>query len=367
MTRSPICQPIGGEQAVARRDRLRTGVHQQEAAGAVGVLRHARLEAALPEGRRLLVAGDAGDRDRGAEQLGIGLAQDAARRLHLGQHRARHVEDVEQLVVPVELVDVEQQRAARVRDVGGVDAPAGQAPQQEAVDGAGEDLAVAGARAQALVAVEQMLDLGAREVGVDHQAGLLLEQRLQTVGLESIADRRGDAALPHDRVRHRTPGRALPQHHRLALIGDADRGDVVALGLGLAQHLRAPSVAACSRSPRGRARRGPATGRAEETRFWALAFTVPAWSNRIERLDVVPWSRARTYRGTRVLLSEVAGRGGGRAVTSRWKRSGTPARRGRHPRSAPGSAPGRIPSRSRPCSEWAGWRARCAGRGRARD
>ena len=366
MTRSPICQPIGGEQAVARSDRLRAGVHQQEAAGAVGVLRHARLEAALPEGRGLLVAGHTGDRDRRAEQLGIGLAQHAARRLHLGQHRARHVEDLEQLVVPVEPVDVEQQRAARVRHVGGVDAAAGQPPQQEAVDGAGEDLAVAGARAQPLVAVEQMLDLGAGEVGVDHQAGLLLEQRLQTVGLQSIADRSGDAALPHDRVRHRTSGRALPQHDRLALIGDADRGDVVAPGLGLAQHL-----------PRRAQLRAPdrlrvvldVAGRRVELRELLLG-------GRLHRAGMIEQDRA-AGRGALVesedvsrhesLLSEVAGAVGGRPVTSCWKRSGTRARRRRRPRSVPGSGPGRIPSRSRPCWEWAGRRERCVGRGRARD
>ena len=38
--------------------RLEAGVHQHEAAGAVGVLRHARLEAGLAEERGLLVPGD---------------------------------------------------------------------------------------------------------------------------------------------------------------------------------------------------------------------------------------------------------------------------------------------------------------------
>ena len=52
------------EQAVrATRTGSSPGVHQHEAAGAVGVLRAARLEAGLTEERRLLVARDAGDRD----------------------------------------------------------------------------------------------------------------------------------------------------------------------------------------------------------------------------------------------------------------------------------------------------------------
>ena len=52
----------GRDQLVPRERRRRADVLQQEAAGAVGVLRHARLTAHLAEQRRLLIAGDAGDR-----------------------------------------------------------------------------------------------------------------------------------------------------------------------------------------------------------------------------------------------------------------------------------------------------------------
>ncbi len=51
------------------RDRLGAGVEQREAAGAVGRFHHAGREAALPDRRRLLVAGDAEDADRPAEQI----------------------------------------------------------------------------------------------------------------------------------------------------------------------------------------------------------------------------------------------------------------------------------------------------------
>ena len=54
---------------------LGAGVEQREAAGAVGRLHHARREAALPDGRRLLVAGDAANADRAAEQIGLRLAE----------------------------------------------------------------------------------------------------------------------------------------------------------------------------------------------------------------------------------------------------------------------------------------------------
>ncbi|KAG1388873.1 hypothetical protein G6F58_013417 [Rhizopus delemar] len=54
------------QQMVLRLHGFFAHVHQHEAAGAVGVFRHARLEAGLPERGRLLVAGHARARDGAA-------------------------------------------------------------------------------------------------------------------------------------------------------------------------------------------------------------------------------------------------------------------------------------------------------------
>ena len=64
----------GGEQLVLRGDRRRAGVEQRKAAGAVGRFDHARREAGLADGGGLLVAGDARDRDRAAEQIRASLS-----------------------------------------------------------------------------------------------------------------------------------------------------------------------------------------------------------------------------------------------------------------------------------------------------
>jgi hypothetical protein len=61
LRRAVVIRPLRGLELLA-------GVHQHEAAGAVGVLGQPGLEAGLAEQRALLVAGDAGDRDRRAEQ-----------------------------------------------------------------------------------------------------------------------------------------------------------------------------------------------------------------------------------------------------------------------------------------------------------
>ena len=214
------------QQALLRRHRLVAGVEQHEAAGAIGVLRRTSFEARLAEERRLLVAGIARDRDRRAKPLRVGVAIDLAGGLHFRQHLARHIQQFQQLVVPLHGVDVEQQCAAGVADVGDVDLATSEPPDQERVDGAEQHFTARGARPQAIVRIEQVLDLGTRKVSIDDQAGLLAERRLVAVGLQSIANRRGHAALPDDGVGNRLAGGLVPQDRRLALVGDADGGNV---------------------------------------------------------------------------------------------------------------------------------------------
>ncbi|OIQ78337.1 hypothetical protein GALL_399530 [mine drainage metagenome] len=203
---------------------LAAGVHQHEAAGAVGVLDHARLPAGLAEGRRLLVAGDAGDGHGLAQPLGLAVAIDLAARTDLGQELARHVEQAQQFLVPLARVQVEEQGARSVGDVGDMAASAGELPDQPGVDGAGGELAAGGARPRLRNVVEQPLQLGAGEVGIEQEAGLLLEGRRQAGGGEFRAHIGAAPVLPDDGRGERTAAVALPEHDSLALVGDADRG-----------------------------------------------------------------------------------------------------------------------------------------------
>src|SRR5207248_3079681 len=66
------------EEAAVARTRLVAGIGEQEAARAVRVLRLAGGEARLAEQRRLLIAGEARDRDGRAEVRRIALGDDAA-------------------------------------------------------------------------------------------------------------------------------------------------------------------------------------------------------------------------------------------------------------------------------------------------
>jgi hypothetical protein len=211
-------------------------VHQHEAAGAIGVLDHARLEAGLAEQRRLLVTGDAGDRDRVVEEeLRPGVRVHRAGVAHLRQHRARDVQQRQQVVIPVQRVDVEQQRARGIAVVGHMRLAAAEVPHQPAVDGAEQQLATLGALLRTFHVVEDPAHLGRGEIGVDQQAGPLADQCLMPVGLQPLADGVALPRLPDDGVVDRLAGGTVPDHGGFALVGDAQRGDMARVDLPAAE------------------------------------------------------------------------------------------------------------------------------------
>src|SRR5476649_444016 len=222
----------GGEHAVLGFDGLVAGVHQQEAAGAVSVLGLTRFYAHLAEQGRLLVTGDAADGD-----TAFGTAVDFRRRFDLRQHFARHVENLQHLRIPLQGVDVEEHGARGVGVIGNVGFAAGKFPDQPAVDGAEQQLAVARTLTAAFDVVEDPLQLGAGEVRVGDQAGGVADVLLVAITLELLADLGAASALPNDRVVDRTASDLVPDHGGFTLVGDTDGSDLVMVQAGLCQGL----------------------------------------------------------------------------------------------------------------------------------
>ncbi|CAM3592657.1 hypothetical protein BOSP111201_14570 [Bordetella sputigena] len=237
-----------GQQAVARYDRLVAHVHQHEAARTVGILRHAGLEAGLPEGRGLLIARHAGDGYRAAEPLRQRLGHHRAAGRHAGQHRTRNIQAFQQLVAPVLLMDIEQQRARRIGAVGTVHLAAGQLPDQPGIDGAEGDFAAFGGGARPRHMVQQPGQLGAGEIRIQHQARAFLQEIGAAFAAHAVADIGRTPVLPDDGMRQRPAAGAVPDQRGFALVGDADGGDVgrgragVVQGLSRDLQLAAPDL-----------------------------------------------------------------------------------------------------------------------------
>ena len=210
----------------------------------------------MPEERRLLVAGDPRDRQRRAEQLG--LADHLGRPDEAGQQRAVDAEQLEQLVVPVERVEVEQHRPRRVRQVGGVHAAAGELPDRATSRRCRTRARSAGRSLRA----SSHSSFVAEKYGSGTSP---VRARIRSAGSSRhrSAVRRSCQTIARC---DRPPGRALPEQRRLALVRDPDRAQV---GRADACGAHAPHPQPRRRSPRsppGRARPTRAAGSAAGAR-----------------------------------------------------------------------------------------------------
>ena len=200
------------------------------------------------------------------------------------------MKQIEQLGIPLPGADIEQQRARRVGGVGQVRLAAGELPEQVRIDGAEGELAGFRSRACAIDMIEDPGDFRCREIGIE-QPGALVDHPLVPRARQRRAGVMRAAVTPHDRIVDRLAGRAVPQDGGLALVGDADRRDILGGDVG-ARH----------RGARGRDRRGPdalrivldPAGLRIDLRKLELRDPTAARrsSNRNARVEVVPWSTA---------------------------------------------------------------------------
>ena len=107
----------------------------------------------------------------------------------------------------------------------------GEAPEQVGVDGPESELSPLGPFARAFYVVEDPGDFGAREIGVEHEAGLLLDPRFVGLVFELANHACGAAVLPDDGIVDGFAGLAVPDHGGFALVGNANCGDVRVAGL----------------------------------------------------------------------------------------------------------------------------------------
>ncbi len=89
---------------------------------------------------------------------------------------------------------------------------------------------------------------GAREVGINYQAGGVLDILFQALFLQFRTVVRRARILPDDSVIDRLAGLFIPDNRRFALVGNADCGDLIGANIRMCQHfyqrgaLRSPDV-----------------------------------------------------------------------------------------------------------------------------
>ena len=131
-----------------------------------------------------------------------------------------------------------------------------------------------------------------REVRVEDQARGAADHRFVAGRAQLVAALGGAPVLPDDRARTRRAGRAVPDHHRLALVRDADRGDRLARFRDLGARRRRVSRPSRARCRRRRARPIRGAGSAAETRGTTCAGARRRRRPRTRGRPVVPASIA---------------------------------------------------------------------------
>ena len=225
-----------GQQAVFTSAQLLSGVHQQKATSPVGVFCFSGVEAALAKEGGLLVSRNACNGH--LHPLQIGKSVHLAGGTHLGQHLHRNVQTAADLLVPAQILNVKEHGAAGVGVVGNMRFSSGQLPHQPGVHGSEQQLPGSGPLPSPFHMVQNPLELGGGEVGVDEQAGVLLDVvRKGPFRLQLLTQRCGTAALPDDGVVDRAAGGFVPDDGSLPLVGDANGGHLGRGNTGLSQHL----------------------------------------------------------------------------------------------------------------------------------
>ncbi len=160
---------------------------------------------------------------------------DRGGRRDVRQHVTRNAECLEQHIVPVQRMQVHQLGAAGVGHVGHVQS--GEMPQQPGIDRAEQQIALFRTQPRVGDVVQQPAQLQRAEIAGQRQAGLGTETVLAAVSRVIRHQGIGSRILPDQGVVNRLARGAVPQQGRLALIGDADGGEVAPRQSGAAQRL----------------------------------------------------------------------------------------------------------------------------------
>src|SRR4029077_4207563 len=117
------------------------------------------------------------------------LAEHPRRRADGGEELEGNAEVAGELRVPVEALDVEAEGPGGVRGIGGMDAAAGQSPEEPAVHGPEAELAPLRPQAELRPGDEKPGDLRLGVVGVHHQTGPRADGGLEPVGAHPLTQR----------------------------------------------------------------------------------------------------------------------------------------------------------------------------------
>ena len=226
--------------------RLFTCVQQKKAARSIGALGFPCVKTGLPKQGSLLISGSPGNLYRSGKQRRFRLPINLAGWPWLRQHGAGNAKNVQNLLIPLQRMNIEHHRSRRVGVICDVYLSAGHLPDQPGLHRTKQKLAPLSLFSRSFHAFQNPPQLCPAEIGVDQKSCLFPKGFGQASFDEAVAILRGPPALPHDSVVHRLSRLSVPDHRGFPLIGNSDRFDIFIGQSGLQhgfvghRHLRGP-------------------------------------------------------------------------------------------------------------------------------
>ena len=182
---------------------------------------------------RRLITRNACDRDLSTKQGRV--SKHFARRPHFRQYFPRHIEQSQQLFVPITFVDIEQHRAAGVAGIGGMHAAFRQLPQQPRIHSPERQLSFARPLLCALDVLQNPLQFGGRKVRIQNESRFPANHPIGLLPAKLVTDVSGAAILPNDRIADRIPCPSIPDNRCLTLIRNSDCCNLARIDLSISQ------------------------------------------------------------------------------------------------------------------------------------
>ena len=123
-------------------------------------------------------------------------------------------------------MNIEQHRTGGIRNIRNKFGSAGQFPNQPGIDRTETKLPTLGTFPDTLHMIKNPTYLRSRKISIDHQSGLLLDQRGIPLCFQFFAIVCRTSVLPNNGVIDREAGLPVPYYRRFTLVGNTDTGNM---------------------------------------------------------------------------------------------------------------------------------------------
>ena len=173
-------------QSVLGKYRLISCIHQKETTGSICILGLTFLKAGLTEQRRLLITGRTSHRDSSTEKGRICLTINLAGLFYLRKHTLRNIQLLQDLIIPLQSIDVEHHGSGCIGIIGYMNSTLGQLPDQPGFHGTEEKFSLLRPFTCTFHIIQDPFHFGCGKIRINNKSCFLTEFLLKALCLQTV-------------------------------------------------------------------------------------------------------------------------------------------------------------------------------------